>query len=467
MRRAHPAHLPLLVALVAACGGGSEPAGPPAALVAVNSGPFEGTVGEDLTGPLQVEVTDADGRGVPGIVVRFAVTAGSGSVGVGSLGGSSFADTTDQDGAAEVLWTLGTAAGEQQASASVTGLTTIEYSATAVAGPPAASLVSATSAFIAPVSSPTDEPLALRVEDEYGNAVAGALVNWAALSAGASVAAASSTADEDGIARIGASLGAAPGLYLFRATPQGAPPDTIGVLAVVIVADPAGDQAPVADPAYASHDVTAFGAVVVQDVLILYAKFASTISPIPDGAPERNSMWANYDIDLDGDSLTGFFTIRQCAGGPPLGFGVDAFVELDPTSGFLSGQTGLPPDAVPVLRVDELLDADRCTSSFNGSLYATVPAYQPTTASIAIPLSFFQDDGALAITNLFGHPATGITDIVPDSLAWDFMPTVAAASAPGAQVPDLWAFLPVPRPEGRPVRVEGIRLNRSRAVPHQ
>jgi hypothetical protein len=455
------------VALVAACGGGSEPAGPPTDLVAVNPGPFAGTVGEDLTAPLQVEVTDADGRGVPGVAVRFVVTAGSGSVGVGNLGGSSFTDTTDQDGAAEALWTLGTAAGEHLASASVTGLTTIEYSATAEPGPPAAALVIEASAFIAPVSSPTDEPLAVRVEDEFGNGVAGALVNWAALSGGAGVTAASSTADEDGIARMGASLGAAPGLYLFRATPQGASPDTIGVLAVMIVADPAGDQAPVEDPAYDSHDVTAFGAVVVQNVLVLYAKFASTISPRPDGPPERNSMWANYDIDLDGDSLTGFLTLRQCAGGPPLGFGADAFVEFDPTSGFLSGQTGVPPGAVPVLRVDSLLDADRCTSSFNGSLYATVPAYQPTTASIAIPLSFLQDDGALALTNLFGHPATGITDIVPDSLAWDFVPTAAAAFAPGAQVPDLWAFLPVPRPEGRSVRVEGMPLNRSRAVLHR
>jgi hypothetical protein len=462
MRRSHPAHLPLLVALVAACGGGSEPAGPPTALVAVNPGPFEGTVGEDLTGPLQVEVTDADGRGVPGIVVRFAVTAGSGSVGVGSLGGSSFTDTTDQDGAAEILWTLGTAAGEQGASASVTGLTTLEYSANAAAGPPAASLVSATSAFIAPVSSPTDEPLAVRVEDEYGNAVAGALVNWAALSAGASVAAASSTADEDGIARIGASLGAAPGLYLFRATPQGAPPDTIGVLAVVIVADPAGDQAPVVDVAYASHDVTAFGALVIQDVLVLYARFAGTISPVPDGAPALTSMWANYDLDLDADSLTGFLTLRQCAGGSPLGFGVDAFVELDPTSGFLDGQTGIPPGAVPVLRVDALLDPDRCTSSFNGSLFPALPAYQPTTVSIAIPLSFLQDDGTFGITNLFAHPATGVTDIVPDSLAWDFVPTAAAAPAPGAEALDPWAFLPVPRPSGRPVRVEGIQMNRAR-----
>ena len=467
MPRSHRAYLPLLVVLIAACGGGSEPAGPPAALVAVNPGPFTGTVGEDLFAPLQVEVTDADGRGVPGVAVRFAVSVGSGSVGLGGLGGASFTDTTDQDGAVQALWTLGTVAGEHGASASVTGLATIEYSATAAAGAPAEAVVIAASAFIAPVSSPTDEPLAVLVEDQYGNAVAGALVNWAALSAGAGVTAASSTADEDGIARMGATMGAAPGLYLFRAAPQGAPPDTIGVLAVTIVADPEGDQAAVVDPAYASHDVTAFGAVVIQDVLILYAKFAGTISPNPTGPPTRTSMWANYDIDLDGDSLTGFFTLRQCAGGPPLGFGADAFVELDPTSGFLSGQTGIPPGAVPVLRVDVLLDPDRCTSSFNGSLYATVPAYQPTTVSIAIPLSFLQDDGAFGITNLFAHPATGVTDIVPDSLAWVFVPTVVAASAAGAQALDPWAFLPVPRPEGRAVRVEGMPLTRSRAVMHR
>lgn len=444
-----------------ACGGGSEPPGPPTALTALDAGPFTGTVGQALPAPLQVRVTDADGDGVPGIAVGFAVTAGGGAVSDGALTGMSFSDTTDQDGVAQAVWTLGGVAGPQGAAAAVTGLTTLTFTATAAAGAPATSVVDAGSAFIAPVSSPTDEPLALRVEDAFGNGVAGALVSWSALSAGAGVSAASSSADADGIARVNVTLGDAPGIYLFRAVPEGAPPDTIGVLAVTVVADPAGDQAAVANPAYDSHDGTRFGAVVVQDFLVLYAKFAGTVSPNPAGTPGRTSMVANYDLDLDGDSLTGYLTLRQCAGGDPLGFGADAFVDLNPTSAFFDGLSGGPAGAVPVLRVDELLDADRCTSSFNGALYAAVPSYRPTSVSLAVPLSFLLDDGAVAVTNLFAHPATGVTDIVPDSVAWEFVPVVAAvAGAPGAGALDPWAFLPVPRPTGRPVRVEGLRVTR-------
>jgi hypothetical protein len=247
-------------------------------------------------------------------------------------------------------------------------------------------------------------------------------------------------------------------VYLFQVTPAGAGPDTIGVIAVRIVTDATGDQAPVANPAYDSHDVTRFGAVVVQDFLVLYAKFAGTVSPNPAGTPTRSSMVANYDLDLDGDSLTGYLTLRQCLGGPPLGFGADAFVDLDPNSGFLDAVPSAPAGAVAVLRVDSLLEADRCTSSFNGALYGAVPTYGPTTVSLAVPLSFFQDDGAVSVTNLFAHPATSVTDVVPDSLAWDFVPTAAAAAgAPGADAPDPWAFLPVPRPTGRVFPIERMR----------
>lgn len=460
MRPIHRSCVPLLLVLGAACGGGVEPVGPPTAVVAIDPGPFTGTVGEALATPLRVRVTAADGRAVPGTAVRFAVTSGGGTVQLGTLGGASLTDTTDQDGAAEAQWTLGTVAGAQGASAAVDGVGTVTFTATAEAGPAAVSIILEASAFIARVSSPTDEPLAVRVEDQYHNAVAGAVVNWTALTAGASVGAASTTSSADGIAQVGATLGAAPGFYLFGVQPVGLPTDTIGVIAVTAVADPVGDQAPIADPAYASHDATHFGAVVIADVLVLYARFAAPISA-NSATSGRTAMTANYDLDVDGDSLTGYLTLRQCAGGDPLGFGTDAFVDLDPQSLYLSGQTGIPTGSVAVLRVDSLLGDDRCASSFNGSLLAAVPAYQPTTVSLVIPLAFLEDDGAVGFTHLFLHPATGVTDILPDSAAWDFVPTVVAG-APGAGSADPWSFLSVPRPAGRAVRVEGMPLMRRR-----
>jgi hypothetical protein len=417
-------------------------------------GPFTGTVGDVVTEPLVVRVTDASGRNVPGVAVTFLVTLGNGYVTAGGAPATLVVDSTGQDGLATVQWGLGTAAGEHKVRASVAGLTPIEFTATATAGPAAAAIILEASAFIAPVSSATDEPLAVRVEDEFGNAVAGVAVGWEALTAGGAVAAPSSTSGTNGVATVGATLGAAPGLYLFRVTPAGAAADTLGVIGVAVFEDPAGDQSPVVDPAYASHDLTHFGAVVVESILILYAKFTAAVTPYT-GSPARTAMVANYDLDLDGDSLTGFLTLRQCVeGGAPLGFGADAFVDLNPQSAFLSGQSGVPPGSIAVLRVDSLLEDDRCTSPFAGAIYATVPAYQPNTVSIGVPLAFLVDDGVMAVTNLFAHPETVITDIVPDSLAWEFAPTAAVAGAPAARGRDVWDYLSVRPPEGRVLPVE-------------
>jgi len=453
--------LPLALAL-AACGGGTEPPGPPAALTAVAPGPFTDTVGTALPAPLQVRVTDANGRAVPRVAVVFTANGGSGSVGDGSAGGPSFTDSTDVNGTAEAVWVLGTTAGPQGASASVAGLAVVGFAATAIAGPPAGALVDESSAFVAPAGSATDEPLAVRVVDAYDNPVAAAVVSWAALTAGAAVAGSSSVTDDAGLATTGASLGTTPGVYLFRATVPGASVDTLGVLAVTIVEDPVGDQFSTQDPAYDSHDATRFGALVVDQVLVLYAKFAGNIGPVPTTGPmTREALLANYDLDLDGDSLTGFYTLRQCIGGPPLGFGADAFVDLTQASEFLSGQSGIPTGAVAVVRVDSLLDADRCQSRFAGAILATVPVYQPTSATLVIPLSFLNDDGAFDATTLFGHPGTGtVTDIVPDSLAWGFtpmpIPTAAAAEAPTLR----WDYLSRPAPTGVVRRVSGMPLTR-------
>jgi hypothetical protein len=461
MPAVHRPLVPFALALGVACGG-AEPAGPPAALVAVNAGPFTGTVGANLGAALQVRVTDAEGRNVDGVAVLYAVTAGGGQVTIASVSGNVRSDTTDQDGLAEAVWLLGTEAGEQAVTVTVAGLTPVQFAATAEPGPAAAVVVLEESAFIAPVSSPTDEPLAVRVQDEFGNAVGGVTVAWAALSAGAGVAAASSTADDGGIARVDATLGPAAGIQLFRVTPEGASPDTVGVIAVTAVADPEGDPFATGSAAYDPHDATRFGAVVITDILVLYAGFAGPISPNPSGAPTRTSLIGNYDFDLDGDSLTGLRTLRQCPplSGPPLGFGVDAFVELDPQSGFLAGLSGLPEGAVPLLLVDSVSTANPCTGA--GTLWVVVATYQPTTVTIAIPLTVLEDDGALGITTLFAHPGTqSVTDVVPDSLAWDFVPTTAVVAGAPAAALDPWDFLPVRRPPERPVRVEGMPLLRA------
>ena len=92
-----------------------------------------GSVGEPLTAPVVVEVTDNDGAPVEGATVQFALT-------VAGEGGEITPSTarTDADGRAQAVVTLGDMVGVQTGEATVAGdgeaLPTATFSATAVAG---------------------------------------------------------------------------------------------------------------------------------------------------------------------------------------------------------------------------------------------------------------------------------------------------------------------------------------------
>lgn len=71
--------------------------------------------GETLPDPLEVQVRDRHGDGVPGVAVAFAALAGGGRL-------SPTTATSDAQGRATSAWTLGDQAGEQVATAQVSGL---------------------------------------------------------------------------------------------------------------------------------------------------------------------------------------------------------------------------------------------------------------------------------------------------------------------------------------------------------
>ncbi|MDQ6828710.1 MAG: hypothetical protein M3081_07570 [Gemmatimonadota bacterium] len=77
-----------------------------------------------LPNPLIVHVIGTGNIGVAGIPVTFSITSGGGSV-------LPTTATTDADGFAQTRWTLGPAAGSQQASATVAGLPAVTFDATA------------------------------------------------------------------------------------------------------------------------------------------------------------------------------------------------------------------------------------------------------------------------------------------------------------------------------------------------
>jgi hypothetical protein len=406
----------LLAGMLASCG----PAGAPAALASLVSGTLSGTVGTEFPDPIRVRVTDRHGDAVGRVEVVFDVTEGAGYVGEGTERTSSATVSTDELGEAGVFWKLGGIAGSQSVRATVEGVAPVTVHATALPGSPAQVFVDPSTAVVSPVGAPTDEPLAVVVRDAFNNAVAGATVAWSALTAGTSVAAATTISDSTGVARVGAALGPAQYVYLFQASLAGtATVDTIGVLGVVTTPDPEGDAIPTGDPGFPTHDVTRLGAAVVNGVLALYAHFAGPVTlTLPNEQPTSHSLLGYYDVDLDQDSTTGFLPFRQCLGGAPLGLGADLLVDVAPT---------LDTGENVVLRADTLR-GDRCTyfnddgtPTFVGKALVTRPLVRPMSVTFFLPLTFLLDDGAFAMTSLFGSAGTGqLTDIAPDSAAWVF-----------------------------------------------
>jgi len=138
-----------LVALgiLAACGsdGPTGPSnGPPARLDALTELSRSALVGTAIPGGITVKVTDASGRAVQNAAVAFAVTLGNGST-------SPRVATTDSKGQATATWTVGTIVGQNEVTATVTGVSTqIKFEATGTPGAVASIAISPPSARLLP-----------------------------------------------------------------------------------------------------------------------------------------------------------------------------------------------------------------------------------------------------------------------------------------------------------------------------
>ena len=167
------------------------------------------------TGPaLAVHVTDADGNAVAGANVAFAVP-GSGA----SANLSATSATTDSDGNASVTATANAIAGGYSVSASIDGSTQTAFVLTNVPGPAAMIVITGGTPQSAVVNRAFAMPLAVRVTDAEGNAVAGASVTFEPPANGAS-AVLSSTAvstDANGDASVTATANAVVGAYSVTA----------------------------------------------------------------------------------------------------------------------------------------------------------------------------------------------------------------------------------------------------------
>ena len=166
MRNARRVALVAAFTIAAACGGGDStgPSDPTPTAIVVNSGNNQSaTVGTAVAIAPAVQVRDKKGRGVPGVQVTFAVATGGGSI-TGAV------DTTDASGIARVgSWTLGTATGANTLAALISGLAPAGFTATAVAGAPAAMVfVTAPGGTAQNGAAFTQQPV-LQLRDQFGN----------------------------------------------------------------------------------------------------------------------------------------------------------------------------------------------------------------------------------------------------------------------------------------------------------
>jgi len=157
-------------------------AGAPTSLSLVSGDGQQGPAGGTLAEPLVVAVRDTFANGVPGVAVAFAVTSGGGSVSASSV-------TTGADGTASANFTLGPAVGTHTAEASVSGLGSVSFTATASSGPPAS--ITKVIGDGDTVSVGSGVTVTVEVTDAFANKVPGATVAFTVTGGGGSVSASS------------------------------------------------------------------------------------------------------------------------------------------------------------------------------------------------------------------------------------------------------------------------------------
>ena len=181
------------------CGGGETTGSNDPTQLVIKSGENQsGSVGLALTGKVVVEARNAKG-GVAGVTIVASVEQPGG----GSVSPSSVA--TAADGTAQFTWTLGPKVGAQALRFTTTGATPVNASvnATATVGT-AAGIVALSETFQLIVVGHAAASLpSVRVNDAFGNAVAGATVQFEALNAGSVLSGTTQTTNAAGTATLG------------------------------------------------------------------------------------------------------------------------------------------------------------------------------------------------------------------------------------------------------------------------
>ena len=133
-----------------------------------------GPVGLSLADSLSIKVNDQEGRPISGLTLAYTLPSG-GSITPGEI-------VTREDGIAAFRWALGTTAGAQRLEVGVRRGGTLEpranFSAVATAGTPKRLVIVGGDGQSGEAGEALPESLVVRVEDQWGNPVVGAAVDW-------------------------------------------------------------------------------------------------------------------------------------------------------------------------------------------------------------------------------------------------------------------------------------------------
>jgi hypothetical protein len=195
----------------------STPTG--AGAIAIAAGDAQSAlVGTAVATAPSVLVTDGQGNPIPNVGVTFAVTQGN-----GSLTGAT--PTTDGNGIATVgSWTLGPTVGLNALSATVTGLTPVQFVALGTgAGGATTMTVSTGNGQTALAGTAVPIAPAVLLTDTAGAPVAGATVFFTVTSGGGTVTGDTATSGASGVAAAGSWTLGTPGLNELTASAAGLP----------------------------------------------------------------------------------------------------------------------------------------------------------------------------------------------------------------------------------------------------
>lgn len=180
--------------LAAACGGdgGISPA-KPKSVQAVSGSSLTATVGTALASSPTFSVTDVNGNVLGNVTVSVAVTSGGGTL----IG----APTKSANGATSVgTWTLGTTAGTNTLTVTVSGLTPLTISATGTPGNATKIVVTGGNTQSGLAGAELATALSAAVQDQFGNGIANQQVTFLATAGGGSVTPGVVTTNASGVA---------------------------------------------------------------------------------------------------------------------------------------------------------------------------------------------------------------------------------------------------------------------------